>query len=113
MVAQAGRKALADLRDFVATRNAAALASLDKAAESLITLHLLNVPATLHLSLLFTNVIENLMRTTRDRSPTSPAGEPRPPKSLAGAPPPCSTLRLDSIASRDTPITPSWSTPFS
>ncbi len=56
---------MADLRAFVATRNAAALASLDEAAESLITLHLLNVPATLHLSLLSTNVIKNLVRNDR------------------------------------------------
>jgi transposase-like protein len=66
--AQAGREALADLRAFVATRNAAALASLDEAAESLITLHLLNVPATLHLSLLSTNAIENVMRNDRGQT---------------------------------------------
>ena len=66
--AQAGREALADLRAFVATRNAAALASLDEAAESLITLHLLNVPATLHLSLLSTNAIENVMRNYRGQT---------------------------------------------
>ena len=66
--AQAGREALADLRAFVATRNAAALARLDEAAESLITVHLLNVPATLHLSLLSTNAIENLMRNYRGQA---------------------------------------------
>ena len=66
--AQAGREALADLRAFVTTRNAAALASLDEAAESLITLHLLNVPATLHLSLLSTNAIENVMRNYRGQT---------------------------------------------
>jgi transposase-like protein len=66
--AQAGREALADLRAFVATRNATALASLDEAAESLITLHLLNVPATLHLSLLSTNAIENVMRNYRGQT---------------------------------------------
>jgi hypothetical protein len=55
--AQAGRKALADLRAIVATRTVAALALLDEAAESLITVHLLNVPVTLHLSLLSTNAI--------------------------------------------------------
>ena len=66
--AQAGREALADLRAFVANRNAAALASLDEAGESLITLHLLNVPATLHLSLLSTNAIENVMRNYRGQT---------------------------------------------
>ena len=41
---------------------------MDEAAESLITVHLLNVPATLHLSLLSTNAIENLMRNYRGQA---------------------------------------------
>ena len=98
----AGRESLAELRAFVAARNAAALASLDEAGESLITLHLLEVPATLNRSLLSTNAIENVMRNYRGRPPRSPAGAPRPTRSRAGAPPPCSTSRPASIASRDT-----------
>lgn len=64
----AGREALAQLRRFVATRNAAALASLDEAGDQLIALHKLNVPATLHVSLLSTNAIENVMRNYRGQT---------------------------------------------
>jgi len=63
--ADAGGEALAALRAFVATRNAAGLASLDEAGDQLITLHRLNVPATLHVSLLSTNAIENVMLNYR------------------------------------------------
>lgn len=66
--ASAGQESLAELRGFVAARNAAALASLDEAGESLITLHLLEVPATLNRSLLSTNAIENVMRNYRGRT---------------------------------------------
>jgi len=43
-------------------------ASLDEAGEALITLHKLNVPATLHVSLLSTNAIENVMRNDREQT---------------------------------------------
>jgi len=66
--ATAGDEALAQLRAFVAARNAAGLASLDEAGDQLITLHRLNVPATLHVSLLSTNAIENVMRNYRDQT---------------------------------------------
>lgn len=62
---QAGREALQALRQFLSSRNAAALASLEEAGEDLITLHLLNAPATLHPSLLSTNVIENAILNYR------------------------------------------------
>jgi putative transposase len=62
---QAGREALQALRKFLGTRNAAALASLEEAGEDLITLHLLNVPATLNTSLLSINVIENAILNYR------------------------------------------------
>ncbi len=65
---EAGREALAQLRSFLVPLNAAALASLDEAGEALITLHKLNVPATLHASLLSTNAIENVMRNYRDQT---------------------------------------------
>jgi len=61
----AGREALAAMRKFLAQRNAAALASLEEAGENLIALHLLEVPATLNVSLLSTNVIENALRNYR------------------------------------------------
>lgn len=65
---KAGDEALADLRRFIATRNASALISLDEAADQLITLHQLDVPATLHASLLSTNAIENVMRNYRGQT---------------------------------------------
>ena len=61
----AGREALAQLRTFLLPLNAAATASLDEAGEALITLHKLNVPATLNGTLLSTNAIENVMRNYR------------------------------------------------
>lgn len=64
----AGNEALAELRSFLVTRNAAALASLEEAGEHLVTLHQLDVPATLNLSLLSTNPIENVMRNYRTQT---------------------------------------------
>lgn len=72
----AGGEALADLRRFVAARNAAGLASLDEAGDQLITLHRLNVPATLHVSLLSTNAIENVMRNYRGQTAKVTRWEP-------------------------------------
>ena len=66
--AVAGGEALAELRRFVATRNAAGLASLDEAGDQLIALHRLNVPATRHVSLRSTNAIENVMRNDRGQT---------------------------------------------
>ena len=60
-----GRESLAKLRSFVGKKNAEALASLDEAGEELIALHLLEVPNTLHLNLLSTNIIENSIRNIR------------------------------------------------
>lgn len=64
----AGREALAQLRTFLLPLNAAATASLDEAGEALITLHKLNVPATLNGTLLSTNAIENVMRNYRGQT---------------------------------------------
>ena len=61
----AGREALSALEKFVAGRNQEALASLQEAGDRLITLHLLDAPATLNKALLSTNLIENLMRNYR------------------------------------------------
>jgi transposase-like protein len=63
--AEAGREALAALRKFLKERNAAALASLEESGERLIALHLLDVPATLNVSLLSTNLIENALHNYR------------------------------------------------
>lgn len=64
--AEAGREAFDELRAFVKKHNAAALLSFDEAGEDLIALHNLNVPATLHVSLLSTNIIENPFRNVRN-----------------------------------------------
>ena len=62
---QAAREALAEIEQFLETKNAAALASLHEAGEDLIALHKLEVPSTLHTSLLSTNVMENSYRNVR------------------------------------------------
>ena len=65
--ARDAREALAELRSFVAGKNAEALASLEEAGEELIALHLLEVPNTLHRNLLSTNIIENSIRNVRGK----------------------------------------------
>lgn len=62
---QAAREALTEIEEFLKMKNAAALASLHEAGEDLIALHKLEVPSTLHTSLLSTNVIENSYRNAR------------------------------------------------
>lgn len=62
---QAAREVLVELEQFLEKKNAAALASLREAGEELIALHTLDVPSTLHLSLLSTNIIENSFLNTR------------------------------------------------
>lgn len=64
----AGREALRDLRRFLVERSEVAVASLDEAGESLIAVHLLNVSALLHVTLLSTNVIENSIRNVRAKT---------------------------------------------
>jgi len=61
----AAREVLGELEQFLDKKNAAALASLHEAGDELIALHMLNVPSTLHTSLLSTNLIENSFRNTR------------------------------------------------
>lgn len=62
---EAGMKRLADIRNFAAKHSFEAVKSLDEAGDDLIRLHLLNAPSTLNKSLLSTNAIENIFRTTR------------------------------------------------
>jgi putative transposase len=62
---KAAREVLAELEDFLREKNAEALSSLREAGEELIALHMLDVPSTLHKSLLSTNLIENSFRNTR------------------------------------------------
>ena len=61
----AAREGLAALRRFLKERNAAALASLEESGERLIALQLLDVPATLNVSLQSTNLIENALHNYR------------------------------------------------
>lgn len=56
-----------DLKRFLKPINAEAYRSLLEAGEDLLALHRLNVPNTLHRSLLSTNVIENSFLNTRRR----------------------------------------------
>lgn len=62
---EAAMEALAELRKFLKARNAQALASLEESGERLIALQKLNVPATLNVSLLSTNLIENAIHNYR------------------------------------------------
>jgi transposase-like protein len=64
----AGREALSELEKFLSGRNAAALASLHEAGDDLLGLHSLNVPATLNIHLLSTNLIENPFRNVRRKT---------------------------------------------
>jgi transposase-like protein len=54
-----------ELERFLKDKSATAYASLQEAGDDLTALHRLNVPSTLHRSLLSTNAIENSFRNTR------------------------------------------------
>lgn len=60
-----GQEVLKELERFVGERNQAALESLREAGDELLALHRLEVPATLHVSLLSTNLIEGPFRNMR------------------------------------------------
>ena len=62
---EAAREVYAELEAFLKPKNAQALDSFYEAGEELIALHVLDVPSTLHTSLLSTNLIENSFRNTR------------------------------------------------
>ena len=61
-------EAYSDLESFLEKRNAAALESLREGGEELLGLHRLNAPATLNVSLLSTNLIENPFRNVRRKT---------------------------------------------
>ena len=61
----AAEEVLGELKLFLEPINAEAFMSLQEAGEDLLALHRLNVPNTLHRSLLSTNAIENSFRNTR------------------------------------------------
>lgn len=64
----AGEEAFDELLDFVSERNAAAAIALHKRKDALLAFHRLNVPATLNITFLSTNLIENVLRNWREAS---------------------------------------------
>jgi putative transposase len=65
---EAGEEAFEDLREFLAERNAAAALALSDRRDEILCLHRLEVPATLNLSFLSTNAIENVIRNWREHT---------------------------------------------
>ena len=63
----AALEVVGELRIFLKGKNAESLKSLEEVGEDLIALQSLNVPNTLHRSLLSTNAIENSFRNTRNK----------------------------------------------
>jgi len=64
--ALAGEEAFDELLDFVSERNAAAAMVLRQRRESLLAFHRLDVPSTLNITFLSTNLIENVLRNWRE-----------------------------------------------
>ena len=65
---EAGEEAFEDLREFLAERNAAAALALTGRREEILCVHRLGIPATLNLTFLSTNLIENVMRNWREHT---------------------------------------------
>jgi transposase-like protein len=65
---EAGEEAFEDLREFLSERNAAAALALCDRREEILCVHRLDVPATLNVTLLNTNCIENVMRNWREHT---------------------------------------------
>ncbi len=65
---EAGEEAFEDLLAFLADRNAAAALALRERREEILCVHRLCVPATLNISFLNTNMIENVMRNWRQHT---------------------------------------------
>jgi transposase-like protein len=63
--AEAGEEAFEELLEFVRGKNLAAAESLDSRKDGILAFHRLNVPATLNVTFLSTNHIENVMRNAR------------------------------------------------
>lgn len=62
----AGEEAFDELLDFVSERNAAAALTLNERKDNLLAFHRLNVPSTLNVTFLSTNLIENVLRNWRE-----------------------------------------------
>jgi putative transposase len=65
---EAGEEAFEDLREFLAERNAGAALALADRRDEILCLHRLEVPATLNLTFLSTNCIENVIRNWREHT---------------------------------------------
>jgi len=63
---ESGEEAFEDLLDFVSERNAAAGIALSERKDALLTVHRLDIPATLNGTLTNTNIIENTIRNWRE-----------------------------------------------
>jgi len=66
--AEAGRGAVADIRDFLKDKSKSALESLEECGEDLIALHVIGAPSTLNKTLLNTNCIENAFNNVRRKT---------------------------------------------
>ena len=62
---EAGEEAFGELLTYVRSKNLAAAECLENRSEGILAFHRLNVPATLNVTFLSTNHIENVMRNTR------------------------------------------------
>jgi transposase-like protein len=62
----AGEEAFDELLDFVSGRNAAAALALESRRDALLSFHRLDVPATLNVTFLSTNLIGNVLRNWRE-----------------------------------------------
>jgi putative transposase len=65
---EAAREIYRELHAFLASKNTNALHSLEEAGEDIIALHLIDAPASLNVSLLSTNFIENIFRNVRAKT---------------------------------------------
>jgi transposase-like protein len=65
---EAGEEAFEDLREFLAERNAAAALALKDRKDDTLRVHRLNLPSTLNVTLLSTNIIENAIRNWREHT---------------------------------------------
>ena len=63
--AEAGKEAFDELVEFIKSKNLAAAESLESRKDGILSFHRLNVPATLNVTFLSTNHIENVMRNSR------------------------------------------------
>jgi hypothetical protein len=63
---QAEEEAFDELLDFVSERNAAAALALENRKDALLAFHRLDVPSTLNVTFLSTNLIENVLRNWRE-----------------------------------------------